>query len=358
MIGRLTAAGIFVDPMEKWTAASDEPKELSMARVKDCHLCILLVGFHLGHVPTGEKRSITQMEYVAARELGVDVLVFMADEEADWPADSLAKLKRDAGIRRWRTERGAGVLRGLGAAHVGAASAGDGVEPAQSREPHEVRVRRVQHGIVVQCQGGHLRVAHQVPRRAEGFQEFERLAKVVGARGDHLHRRLLEPRAHMSRRFRWRHGIHEGASIGGNADKPESDDMQQPNRFDPGEADLPPTSRFGMGGGTGIVGVEQQVDVGNDHLLPPLRRFASTASSSSSSASLLKPAGSKPARRPSGRALITNGRRVAGAVFRPSAARMAALSVCLKPFRERCMASRSICSTSRSKVTVVRMEAS
>lgn len=45
VIGRLTAAGIFVDPMEKWTAASDEPKELSMARVKDCHLCILLVQF-------------------------------------------------------------------------------------------------------------------------------------------------------------------------------------------------------------------------------------------------------------------------------------------------------------------------
>ena len=42
VIGRLTAAGIFVDPMEKWKAASDEPKELSMARVKDCHLCILM----------------------------------------------------------------------------------------------------------------------------------------------------------------------------------------------------------------------------------------------------------------------------------------------------------------------------
>ena len=67
-----------------------------MARVKGCHLCILLVGFRLGHVPTGEKRSITQMKYVAARKLGVDVLVFMPDEKADWPADSLAKLKRDA----------------------------------------------------------------------------------------------------------------------------------------------------------------------------------------------------------------------------------------------------------------------
>ena len=45
VLGRLTAAEICVDPMEKWTAASDEPKELSKARVKDCHLLILPAGF-------------------------------------------------------------------------------------------------------------------------------------------------------------------------------------------------------------------------------------------------------------------------------------------------------------------------
>lgn len=47
-----------------------------------------------------EKRSVTQMEYLTARKHGLDVLVFMADEMADWPADTLAKLKRDASIRR------------------------------------------------------------------------------------------------------------------------------------------------------------------------------------------------------------------------------------------------------------------
>ena len=67
MIGRLTAAGIFVDSMEKWTAAGDEPTELSMARVKDCHLCLLRVGFRLGHVPTGEKRSITHLAFCPGR---------------------------------------------------------------------------------------------------------------------------------------------------------------------------------------------------------------------------------------------------------------------------------------------------
>ena len=33
VIGRLTAAGIFVDPMEQWTAASDEPEAPDTARV-------------------------------------------------------------------------------------------------------------------------------------------------------------------------------------------------------------------------------------------------------------------------------------------------------------------------------------
>jgi hypothetical protein len=32
VIAHLPAASLFVDPMEKWTAASDEPKELSMER--------------------------------------------------------------------------------------------------------------------------------------------------------------------------------------------------------------------------------------------------------------------------------------------------------------------------------------
>ena len=52
VIGRPPSAGISVAPMEKWTAASDAPKELSLARVKDCHLCILM-GFASAMFPRG-----------------------------------------------------------------------------------------------------------------------------------------------------------------------------------------------------------------------------------------------------------------------------------------------------------------
>ena len=104
VIDRLARGGIFVDPMEKWTAASDEPKGLSQERVRDCQLCILLVGFRRGHVPEGERRSITQLEYAEALRRALKVLVFMASEEADWPAEPAAMLNADPEMVRWRGE--------------------------------------------------------------------------------------------------------------------------------------------------------------------------------------------------------------------------------------------------------------
>lgn len=113
VIERLERSGIFVDPMEKWSAAGDEPKDLSTERVKECELFILLVGFRRGHVPEGDirdaikgeqRRSITQLEYDEARRLGLKPLVFVADEEANWPPAEIAALKDDPETARWRSE--------------------------------------------------------------------------------------------------------------------------------------------------------------------------------------------------------------------------------------------------------------
>jgi hypothetical protein len=102
VITALRKAGISVDPMEDWTAATDEPKQFSQDRAKGCHLCVLLVGFRRGHVPEGETLSITQLEYQAAVHLGIDVLVFMLPEGAAWPRQ-FDELDKDPEIRQWRT---------------------------------------------------------------------------------------------------------------------------------------------------------------------------------------------------------------------------------------------------------------
>lgn len=103
VIASLHKAGIFVDPMEDWTASSDEPKKFSQDRLKDCDLCVLLVAFRRGHVPRDEELSITQLEYRAAIELGIDVLVFMLHEDAPWPR-KFDELDEDPGIQQFRGE--------------------------------------------------------------------------------------------------------------------------------------------------------------------------------------------------------------------------------------------------------------
>jgi hypothetical protein len=103
VIEQLRKAGIFVDPMEDWTADGDEPKEFSAARVEGCDLCVLLVAFRRGHVPDGETLSITQIEYQRACQLGIDLLPFVLDEDAAWPR-KFDQLDKDPQIRVWRDE--------------------------------------------------------------------------------------------------------------------------------------------------------------------------------------------------------------------------------------------------------------
>ena len=74
-----------VDPMEDWTAESDEPKVFSRDRIKRCNFCVLLVAFRRGYVPKNETYSITQLEYQAAMDEGMDVLVYLLNDNAAWP---------------------------------------------------------------------------------------------------------------------------------------------------------------------------------------------------------------------------------------------------------------------------------
>jgi hypothetical protein len=96
--------------MEDWDAAPDAPKVFSTKMIEGCDLFVLLVGNRLGHVPTGERRSITQLEYDHARRLGIEVLSFVLreshsddlDDEADSPA--LDKGPEAFAIAEWRKE--------------------------------------------------------------------------------------------------------------------------------------------------------------------------------------------------------------------------------------------------------------
>src|SRR5689334_11802653 len=87
-IALLRGGGLHGDPMEDWSAASEEPRTFCLERMKDCALCILLVAFRKGFVADSETLSITQMEYQYAIEHGISVLPFLLDDgETNWPEE-------------------------------------------------------------------------------------------------------------------------------------------------------------------------------------------------------------------------------------------------------------------------------
>lgn len=101
VIRSLRKPGIDVDPMEDWAAEPDEPKKFSQARLTGCDFCVLLVALRRGYVPKGEYRSITQLEYDAALDKGIDILVFLLDENAPWP-HRFVELDKDPSLSEWR----------------------------------------------------------------------------------------------------------------------------------------------------------------------------------------------------------------------------------------------------------------
>ena len=105
VIGALRGMGMFVDPMEDWKADSDEPKKISQERMEGCDLCVLLVAFRRGYIPDGETKSITQLEYEAAVKQGVEIRVYLLNEEAAWPR-KFDELDKDPNLRVWRTQLG------------------------------------------------------------------------------------------------------------------------------------------------------------------------------------------------------------------------------------------------------------
>jgi hypothetical protein len=91
VIDALGGAGIFIDPIEDWTAEPDEPKRFSVERLGGC-------------APTRIRPARRDIQHHAAGisgaiDRGIDVRVFMLDETAPWPRrfDEL-----DDGLKQWR----------------------------------------------------------------------------------------------------------------------------------------------------------------------------------------------------------------------------------------------------------------
>jgi len=114
--------------MESYVAEDRRPVERCLADVAECDLYVGIFAWRYGFIPAGYDRSITELEYRHAEDLGKPRLIFLLDEEAPWPrihidrgtdADKLEALRAELSDRHMcSTFTGPGDLAALVTAAV------------------------------------------------------------------------------------------------------------------------------------------------------------------------------------------------------------------------------------------------
>lgn len=135
-------------------------------------------------------------------------------------------------------------------------------------EPPEIMVRGVDGAAVGDCQRGNLGVGDEVAAGGCGFlEEVQDLGDVIDVWLENSTDFSVEPACHMPGRFRQCHRPNVSAGTGGDADEGEEYRMGQPHRLVAREALLPPLASAGMKRRGIVVGIQQQIGVGDDHFV-------------------------------------------------------------------------------------------
>lgn len=73
--------------MEHFLAQSKDPETVCTDEIKECDIFIGIYAHRYGFIPEGNAKSITQLEYELAKELGKPCLCFVVDKTHSWPFD-------------------------------------------------------------------------------------------------------------------------------------------------------------------------------------------------------------------------------------------------------------------------------
>jgi HEAT repeat protein len=77
--------------MEYYIAEDVRPLDRCVRDAGSCDLYVGLFARRYGFCPPGEQRSITELEFRAARAAGIDCLCFLLTEDAPWPDEDVAR---------------------------------------------------------------------------------------------------------------------------------------------------------------------------------------------------------------------------------------------------------------------------
>ena len=62
---------------EDLVSRDDRPKDACIELVRKCHYYVGIFAHRYGHIPDGDKQSITEQEYRCAKENGIKCLIFI-----------------------------------------------------------------------------------------------------------------------------------------------------------------------------------------------------------------------------------------------------------------------------------------
>lgn len=144
-----------------------------------------------------------------------------------------------------------------------------GIDPAQATKAAEVCICGIQYVAALHGQGGEVRVGGQIPRGPQSFKCLAKPREVLLRRVGYVNVRKLKPALdtieHLPHGQRPRHN----PSVGGDADKAQERSPRKPYALGSGEALIPPPPRRFVYRRVGIMSVNENVDVGENHAPPP-----------------------------------------------------------------------------------------
>ena len=88
--------------MEKYEASTLPPVEKCLADVKSCDAYVGIFAWRYGFIPKGYDKSITHLEYKAAREAAIPCFIFLVDKNASWPVIQISRDKESKKIDNLR----------------------------------------------------------------------------------------------------------------------------------------------------------------------------------------------------------------------------------------------------------------
>lgn len=98
VVQALRTMGEEVGHMEVFGANDNEPTKASLEELDECDAVVGVYAYRYGTVPKGSKVSVTEEEYLYAASKNLPILVFVINEDHDWPPkkidENLTRIKK------------------------------------------------------------------------------------------------------------------------------------------------------------------------------------------------------------------------------------------------------------------------